>query len=105
MLNLALASAAAFLNPAPAAPVALPVSTNFYSQDAAEFQRRDERRAYREGRRAVAAKRATTATGAAMTAVTIAVATMAPRVCWSVPASARWPATRLPDAATRRSAP
>lgn len=51
MLNLALVSAAAFLNPAPAAPVALPVSTNFYSHDAAEFQRRDERRAYREGRR------------------------------------------------------
>jgi len=51
MLNLDLASGAAFLNPAPAAPAALPVSTNFYAQEAADFQRRDERRAYREGRR------------------------------------------------------
>lgn len=51
MLTLALASAAALLNPAPANPVALPVTTNFYSQDVAQFDRRDERRAYREGRR------------------------------------------------------
>jgi hypothetical protein len=50
MLTLALASAAAFLNPAPAAPAALPVSTNFYSQEVAQFDR-GERRAYREGRR------------------------------------------------------
>lgn len=50
MLSLALASAAAFLSPAPAAPLALPVSTNIYSQDVAQFNR-GERRAYREGRR------------------------------------------------------
>lgn len=51
MLTLALASAAALLNPAPASPVALPVPTSFHSQEVADFQRRDERRAYREGRR------------------------------------------------------
>jgi len=50
MLNLALASAAALLNPAPANPVVLPVPTQFHAQDAAQFDRRD-RRAYREGRR------------------------------------------------------
>jgi hypothetical protein len=51
MFSLALASAAAFLNPAPASPVALPVPTSFHTQDVASFQRRNERRAYREGRR------------------------------------------------------
>ena len=51
MLNLALASAAAFLSPAPANPIALPVATSAYAQDVARFDRRDERRAYREGRR------------------------------------------------------
>jgi len=51
MLNLALASAAALLNPAPASPVALAVPTSFHTQETADFQRRDERRAYREGRR------------------------------------------------------
>jgi hypothetical protein len=51
MLTLALASAAAFLNPAPATSSVLPVPTSFHTQDAAQFQRRDERRAYREGRR------------------------------------------------------
>lgn len=51
MLNIALASAAAFLSPAPASPVALPVATSTYAQDVAQFDRRDERRAYREGRR------------------------------------------------------
>lgn len=50
MLNLALASAAALLNPAPAGPVALPVPTSFHSQEVAQFDRRD-RRAYRDGRR------------------------------------------------------
>lgn len=50
MFNLALASAAAFLSPAPASPVALPVQTSFHSQDIAQFDR-GERRAYREGRR------------------------------------------------------
>lgn len=50
MLNLALASAAALLNPAPASPVALPVPTSFHSQEVAQFDR-GERRAYREGRR------------------------------------------------------
>ncbi len=50
MLNLALASAVALLNPAPASPVALPVPTSFHSQEVAQFDR-GERRAYREGRR------------------------------------------------------
>lgn len=51
MLNLALASAAALLNPAPANPVALPLPTSFHAQEAADFQRRDDRRANRDGRR------------------------------------------------------
>ena len=51
MLNLALASAAALLNPAPANPVALPLPTSFHTQEAADFQRRDDRRANRDGRR------------------------------------------------------
>lgn len=51
MLNLALASAAAFLSPAPANPAALPIGTTPYAQEVAQFDRRDERRAYREGRR------------------------------------------------------
>ncbi len=50
MLNLALASAAALLNPAPASPLSLPVPTSFHSQEVAQFDR-GERRAYREGRR------------------------------------------------------
>ncbi|WP_373489437.1 hypothetical protein, partial [Blastomonas sp.] len=40
MLNLALASAAALLNPAPANPVALPVTTHFHSVDTVAFDRR-----------------------------------------------------------------
>lgn len=51
MLNLALASAAALLNPAPASPAALAVPTSFHTHEVADFKRRDERRAYREGRR------------------------------------------------------
>jgi hypothetical protein len=50
MLNLALASAAAFLSPTPAAPAALPIASAFDFQQAAQFDR-GERRAYREGRR------------------------------------------------------
>ena len=51
MLTLALASAAAFLSPAPATSAVLPLPTSFHSQEVAQFDRRDERRAYREGRR------------------------------------------------------
>ncbi|GGB57129.1 glycine zipper 2TM domain-containing protein [Blastomonas aquatica] len=51
MLNLALASAAAFLSPAPAPATTLAFPTSFHTQEAADFQRRDERRAYNQGRR------------------------------------------------------
>ena len=50
MFTLALASAASFLSPAPANPVALPVPTSFHSQEVAQFDR-DDRRNYRQGRR------------------------------------------------------
>ncbi len=54
MLNLAFASAVALLSPVPANLVALPIATNVYTQEAAQFDRgnrRDNRRADKQGRR------------------------------------------------------